>query len=78
MRETGTLAIQIEPATTASPTRVRIVATGRPLDDLGAMRLSADCLTLDELEAQINALQDELDALHAEARRAFSQSAGHA
>ena len=78
MREIGTFTLQIQPATTASPTRVRIVATGAPLDDLGAMHLSPECLSLDGLEGQINGLQDELDALRAAARRAFSEAAGHA
>jgi hypothetical protein len=35
-------------------------------------------MTLDELEGLINALQDELDLLRAEARRAFDSTAGHA
>jgi hypothetical protein len=35
-------------------------------------------VTLDDLESCINALQDELDALRADARRAFTVSAGHA
>jgi hypothetical protein len=32
----------------------------------------------DDLEGCINALQDELDVLRADARRAFTVSAGHA
>ncbi len=78
MREIGTFTLQIQPATTVSPVRVSIVAAGAPPDDLGAMHLSPECVTLDELEGQINGLQDELDALRAEARRAFAGSAGHA
>jgi hypothetical protein len=39
---------------------------------------SPPCMTLDELEGAINALQDELDVLRADARRAFTVSAGHA
>ena len=35
-------------------------------------------MTLGELEGAINALQDELDVLRADARRAFTVSAGHA
>ena len=78
MGEVGTFTLHIQPATTASPTRVSVVAAGAPLDDLGAMHLSPECVTLDELEGQINGLQDELDALRAAARRAFSETAGHA
>jgi hypothetical protein len=44
----------------------------------GVLRLSPQCMTLDELEGAINALQDELDVLRADARRAFTVSAGHA
>jgi len=35
-------------------------------------------MTLDELEGCINALQDELDVIRAEARRAFASGTGHA
>jgi hypothetical protein len=34
-------------------------------------------MTLDELEGCINALQDELDVLRADARRAFTVRAGY-
>jgi uncharacterized small protein (DUF1192 family) len=35
-------------------------------------------MSLDELEGCINALQDELDVIRAEARRVFASSTGHA
>jgi hypothetical protein len=35
-------------------------------------------MTLDELEGYINALQDELDVLRAEARRTFTGGTGYA
>jgi len=44
----------------------------------GVLRPSPRCMTLDELEGAINALQDELDLLRADARRAFMVRAGHA
>jgi hypothetical protein len=78
MREIGTFALQIRPATTANPPRVTVVVSGAPLDEQGGMRVSPECLTLDELEGQLNGLQDELDVLRAEARRAFAEAAGHA
>jgi hypothetical protein len=78
MRQIGTFALQIEPATTARPTRVSIVVSGAPQDDQTVIHLSPDCVTLDEFEGQINGLQDELDLLRAEARRAFADNAGHA
>ena len=78
MRQIGTFALQIEPATTARPTRVAIVVSGASQHEQAVMHLSPECLSLDELEGQINGLQDELDLLRAEARRAFMDSAGHA
>jgi len=47
-------------------------------DARGILHLTPDCLTLDALESCINTLQDELDVLRAEARRAFTASTGHA
>ena len=78
MREIGTFALKVEPATTTRPTRVSIVVSGAPLREQAVLHLSSDCGTLDELEAQIDVLQDELDLLRAEARRAFSDNTGHA
>jgi hypothetical protein len=40
-------------------------------DDTGRLRLTPECASLDEIEGQINALQDELDLLRAQARRVF-------
>ena len=45
-------------------------------DARGALRLTPDCLTLDELESCINGLQDEVDVLRAEARGVFDSSTG--
>jgi hypothetical protein len=54
------------------------VVSGAPQDEQTVIHLSPDCVTLDEFEGQINGLQDELDLLRAEARRAFADNAGHA
>lgn len=78
MREIGTFALQIEPATTARPTRVSIVVSGAPSNEQSVLPLTRTCLSLDELEGEINGLQDELDILRAEARRAFADNVGHA
>jgi len=78
MREIGTFALQIEPATTARPTRVSIVVPGPSSGDQSVLPLTRPCLSLDELEGEINGLQDELDILRSEARRAFTDQAGHA
>ena len=77
MRQIGTFALQIEPATTATPARVSIVVSGAPQNEHAVIHLCPDCMTLDDLEGQINGLQDELDLLRAEARRVFMGNAGH-
>jgi len=54
------------------------VLTAAAPDARGILHLTPDCMTLDELESCINALQDELDVLRAEARRTFDSTASHA
>ena len=49
MRQIGTFALQIEPATTARPTRVAIVVSGAPLSEQAVLHLSSNCGTLDDL-----------------------------
>ena len=77
MRHLGNFVLQIQPATPAAPTHVCIALVGAQPDQTGSTRLSADCIMLDELEGAINRLQDELDILRAEARRAFANNVGH-
>jgi hypothetical protein len=69
---------QVRPSDPPLTPRVAIVLANVGAEDRGHVRLTPDCMTLDELEGQINALQDELDLLRADARRAFELSAGHA
>jgi len=78
MRTVGAFMLHVEPATAASPVRVSIALPGAAPDDRSVLQLTPGCMTLDELEACINALQDDLDVLRAEARRAFTSSTGHA
>src|SRR4051794_35895210 len=78
MRTAGTFTPEIEPATEAMPPRVAIILPGSFPDERGNVRLTPDCMTLDELESAINGLQDELDVLRADARRVFDLTAGHA
>ena len=54
-----------------------VLAAAAP-DAAAVLRSTPQCMTLDELEgAAINTLQDELDVMRADARRAFTVSAGH-
>ena len=78
MRTISAFTLHIEPATGAHPARVSIALTGAVPDTRGVLHLTPDCLTLDDLENCINALQDDLDVLCAEARRTFTTSTGHA
>ncbi len=79
MRTAGAFELHIGPETEAHPLRVSICLSGARPDARGVVHMSPDCMTLDELEGCINALQDELDLLRVEARRAFAgASSGHA
>ena len=60
MRNLSTFALEIERTDSHEPTRVSVVlSTAAPAAD-GVLRLTPQCMTLDELEGAINALQDEL------------------
>ncbi len=79
MRTVSAFELHIEPETETRPLRVSICLAGAAPDDRGVRHLSPDCMRLDDVEGCINALQDELDLLRIEARRAFSQvGSGHA
>ncbi len=48
---------------------------GYTSDEDSRVFITPECTSLDELEGQINALQDDLDQLRARAKRAFQQGA---
>ena len=78
MRTLSTFSLHIDPATESRPACVSIVVSGATRDHLGVLRVTPECMTLDELEGHLDALQDELDVLRAEARRSFAGGTGHA
>ncbi len=79
MRASGAFQLDIEPETDTQPMRVKVVLLGVHPDEYGVIHMTPECMSLDVLEGCINALQDELDLLRADARRAFMQRrAGHA
>ena len=78
MRTLSMFAIEIQRGEEHEPSRVSVVLSTSAPDADGVLRLTPQCMTLDELEGAINALQDELDVLRADARRAFTVSAGDA
>ena len=78
MRTLSTFALEIQRSEDHEPSRVAVVLSTAAPDADGVLRLTPRCMTLDDLEGAINALQDELDVLRADARRAFTVSAEHA
>ncbi len=78
MRTAGAFVLHIQPETASTPTRLSIALSGAMPDHRGVLHVTRDCMTLDELEGCINALQDELDVIRAEARRVLVSSTGYA
>ena len=78
MRASGAFELHIEPETNTHPAKVKVVLRGARPDEHGSLRMTPECMSLDVLEGCINALQDELDMVRAEARRVFAVGAGRA
>jgi hypothetical protein len=78
MRARKVFVLDVVPDSPGLPARASIVVTGVVPDRRGLLHVTPACMTLDELEAYIDVLRDELDILRAEARRTFVSSAGHA
>ena len=77
MRALGAFELHVEQETEATLPRVSIALVGVTPDEQGVVHVTPDCRTVDELEACINSLQDELDAARVAARRIFSGEVGH-
>ena len=60
MRPLSTFSLEIQRGEDHEPSRISVVLSTAPDAD-GVLRLSPQCMTLDELEGAINALQDELE-----------------
>ncbi len=79
MRASGAFQLVIEPETDTRPMRATVVLVGARPDEHGVVKMTPECMSLDVLEGCLNALQDELDLLRADARQAFiRRSVGHA
>jgi hypothetical protein len=70
MRLIETFLLDIRPGDDEGPAKVRIAVPHMAAAG-GRMYLTPACISLDEVEGQINALQDELDQLRERARRAY-------
>ena len=75
MHTRGTFALSIRPGDPTTPARVRVMIQSHITDESGRLFITPECTSLDELEGQINALQDDLDELRARAKRAFQRGA---
>ena len=73
MQALGTFALYIRPGDPLTPARVQVMVQGHLVDEADRVFITPECTSLDELEGQINALQDDLDQLRARAKRAFQQ-----
>ncbi len=72
MHTPNTFGLFIQPGDTTAPARVSIVLQHLPQAEDGRLFITPECTSLDELEGQINALQDDLDQLRARAEAGFS------
>jgi hypothetical protein len=72
MRTVGAFELDIDPETDMQPMKVKVVLMGAVPNEHGVISMTPECMSLDVLEGCINALQDELDVIRAEARRAFT------
>jgi hypothetical protein len=67
----GAFELDISPGTSEDPACVRIALQKATFDPSGRVFVTAKCLSLEEMEGQINSLQNELDEIRERARRAF-------
>jgi hypothetical protein len=71
MQLLGALQLDIRPGTPDNPAAVKTALLRYTRGEDGRLFITPDCVSFEEVEGQINALQDELDELRDRARRAF-------
>ncbi|MBD2746143.1 hypothetical protein IC232_05450 [Microvirga sp. BT688] len=67
----GAFELEIRPGTPENPAGVKIALLRYTRGEDGRLFITPECMSYDEIEGQINALQDELNELRDRARRAF-------
>jgi hypothetical protein len=67
----GAFELDIRPGTPDNPASVKIALLRYTRGEDGRLMVTPECMSYEEIEGQINALQDELDELRERARRAF-------
>ena len=65
------LELDITPGTPDNPASIRVALLRYTRGEDGRLFITLDCVSLEELEGQINSLQDELDEIRERAQRAF-------
>ena len=71
MNDFGAFELDISLGTSDDPACARIALQKATFDPSGRVFVTAKCLSLEEMEGQINSLQNELDEIRERARRAF-------
>ena len=71
MHASGAFQLVIEPETETWPMRATVVLVDARPDENGTVKMTPECMSLDVLEGCLNALQDELDMIRADARKAL-------
>ena len=67
----GAFELEIRPGTPDNAAGVKLALLRYTRGEDGRLFVTPECMSYEEIEGQINALQDELDELRERARRAF-------
>ncbi len=67
----GAFELEVRPGSPDNPAAVKLALLRYSRGEDGRLFITPDCVSFEEIEGQINALQDELDELRDRARRAF-------
>jgi hypothetical protein len=76
MNRIGIFELHIQPGDAVSAARVAVGVQRYMSDAFGRVVITSEAISLEEIEGQINALQDDLDQLRERARRVFSTDRG--
>jgi hypothetical protein len=76
MKRISAFELHIHPGDALASAKVSVAVQRYATDPAGRVLITPECASLDEIEGQINALQDELDELRERARRVFSPFQG--
>jgi hypothetical protein len=67
----GAFELEVRPGSPDTPAAVKLALLRYTRGEDGRLFITPECMSFEEIEGQINALQDELDELRDRARRAF-------